>query len=82
LQNYPNPFNPSTVINYSIVDPSHVTINVYDITGRMVRELVNEDKSAGQYSVDFRGNNLASGTYIYTIKAGNFAKTNKMILLK
>jgi hypothetical protein len=80
-QNYPNPFNPSTVIKYSVGDATHVTINVYDITGRMVRELVNEDKSAGEYNVQFQGNNLASGTYIYMIKAGNFTQTNKMILL-
>ena len=81
-QNFPNPFNPSTVIKYSVGDAAHVTINVYDITGRMVRELVNEDKAPGEYNVQFKGDNLASGTYIYMIKAGNFTKTNKMILLK
>ncbi len=81
-QNFPNPFNPSTVIKYVIGNNTHVIINVYDITGRMVRELVNEDKPAGQYSVEFKSENLASGTYIYMIKAGNFTKSNKMILLK
>jgi parallel beta-helix repeat protein len=81
-QNYPNPFNPSTVIKYSIGEATHVTIKVYDITGRMVRELVNEDKTAGQFTVDFKANNLASGTYIYSIIAGNFTKTSKMLLLK
>jgi len=81
-QNYPNPFNPSTVIKYTIGSASHVNIKVYDITGRLVADLVNENKPAGQYNVEFRGNNLASGTYIYTITTDNFTQAKKMLLIK
>jgi hypothetical protein len=81
-QNYPNPFNPSTVIKYSIGEARHVVIKVYDITGRIVADLVNEEKPAGQYNIEFNGNKLASGTYIYTINTGSFSQTKKMLLLK
>ena len=81
-QNYPNPFNPSTVIKYTIGNASRVVIKVYDITGRVVADLVNEEKPAGQYNVEFKGNNLASGTYIYTISTNNFTQSKKMLLLK
>ncbi|MGE5456838.1 MAG: T9SS type A sorting domain-containing protein, partial [Methanococcaceae archaeon] len=82
FQNYPNPFNPSTKIRYSIPEESHVSIKVYNILGKLVRELVNEIKPAGDHEVIFKDNDLASGTYIYSIKAGNFSSTRKMILLK
>jgi photosystem II stability/assembly factor-like uncharacterized protein len=81
-QNYPNPFNPGTTIRYSIPQISFVTIKVYDILGREIRALVNENKAAGNYSVSFDAGNLASGIYFYTIKAGDFVQTKKMILLK
>jgi hypothetical protein len=81
-QNYPNPFNPSTVIKYAIGNASRVVIKVFDITGRVVADLVNEEKPAGQYNVEFKGNNLASGTYIYTISTNNFTQSKKMLLLK
>jgi len=81
-QNYPNPFNPTTKINYSVPFDSRVTISVYSITGELVMELVNDNVSAGSYSVDFDGRNLASGMYIYKMTAGNFTQTNKMMLLK
>lgn len=81
-QNYPNPFNPTTKINYSIPSDSKVTISVYSITGELVAELVNDFVSAGSYSVDFDGRNLASGMYIYKMAAGNFTQTNKMMLMK
>ncbi len=81
-QNYPNPFNPTTRIKYSIPFDSKVTISVYSITGELVTELVNDYKSAGTYSVDFNGSNLASGVYIYRMMAGNFVQVHKMLLMK
>ena len=81
-QNYPNPFNPTTKISYSVPFDSKVTISVYSVTGEMVMELVNDNVSAGSYTVDFDGSNLASGMYIYKMTAGNFTQTNKMMLMK
>ena len=81
-QNYPNPFNPSTTINYQISEPGLVTIKVFDILGREVKTLVNENKSAGSYSIRFDGSNLASGIYFYRINVNEFVNTRKMLLLK
>jgi len=81
-QNFPNPFNPSTKIRYSVANTSFVKLKVYDILGREIAELVNEEKPAGIYEADFEGSLLASGVYIYRIQAGNFIETKKMILLK
>ncbi len=88
-QNYPNPFNPSTTIKYSIpvetlraTSLQHVTIKVYDILGREVRVLVNEEKNPGVYEIKFDARNLASGLYFYKITSGNYSETRKMILLK
>jgi len=81
-QNYPNPFNPSTRVEYSIPTGSLVTIKVFDILGREVATLVNEQKAAGSYTATFDASNLANGTYIYKIQAGNFTDTKKMTLLK
>jgi len=88
-QNYPNPFNPSTQIRYSISNTTLVTIKVYDMLGKEVTTLVNEENSPGNYEVEFNGNNLpagrqglASGIYFYRLRAGNFVETKKMILLK
>ena len=81
-QNYPNPFNPSTVIKYQIPQNSFVNINVYDVLGNQVRTLVREDKAAGSYSVKFDASNIPSGVYFYTIQAGAFSQTKKMILMK
>jgi hypothetical protein len=82
-QNFPNPFNPSTNINYSVPKTSLVTIKVYDILGKEVAALVNEEKSAGNYSVQFSANsNMASGVYFYRMQAGSFTETKKLILLK
>ena len=81
-QNYPNPFNPTTKISYSVPFDSKVAISVYSVTGEMVMELVNDNVSAGSYSVDFDGSNLASGMYIYKMTAGSFTQTNKMMLMK
>lgn len=82
LQNYPNPFNPNTTIRYQIPADGLVSIKVYDILGVEVKTLVNEEKPAGRYEVEFNANNLASGIYFYRIQAGEFVDTKKMILLK
>lgn len=81
-QNYPNPFNPATVISYQLPVSGNVTLKVYDVLGNEIATLVNEEKSAGVYDVDFDGSGLSSGIYFYKLHAGNFTKTNKMILLK
>ncbi len=81
-QNYPNPFNPSTNIKFSIPQTSKVVLKVYDMLGREVATLVNATKDAGNYSVNFDASNLASGLYVYTISAGNFNVSKKMMLLK
>ncbi|MCL5027791.1 MAG: cellulase family glycosylhydrolase [Bacteroidetes bacterium] len=81
-QNFPNPFNPSTEIKYSIPSRSFVTLKVYNILGNEVRTLVNENKEAGEYSINFNANNLPSGVYFYRINAGNYTGLKKMILLK
>ncbi len=82
LQNYPNPFNPSTKIQYAISSRQLVILKVYDMLGREVATLVNEEQKAGNYEVEFNGSNLASGIYIYRLKAGNFIATKKMLLIK
>lgn len=83
-QNYPNPFNPETAISFQLSAFSHVTLKVFDVLGREVETLINEDKFAGEHTVKFNGSNLASGMYIYQINIGNgqFVKTKKMIYLK
>lgn len=85
-QNYPNPFNPSTVINYSIPIAGQVKLTVYNLLGSEVAVLVNENKEAGNYSVEFSTenlkNNLGSGVYIYTLKSGSFTQTRKMVVIK
>jgi hypothetical protein len=83
-QNYPNPFNPSTNIQYSISSRQFVTLKVFDVLGKEVATLVNEDREVGSYNVEFTMNNLqlSSGIYFYQLKAGTFVETKKMILLK
>ncbi len=81
-QNYPNPFNPTTKIDYSIKEGGHVTLKVYDILGRVVAELVNENKPAGNYTVEFNAANLPSGVYIYKLTAGKFTAAKKLMLMK
>lgn len=87
-QNYPNPFNPSTVINYRIPENSLVTLKIYDLLGREVSTLVNEEKPAGKYSVMFNtqniesGKNLSSGVYLYKLQAGSYTSSKKLLLIK
>ena len=80
--NYPNPFNPSTTIKYQIPQLSLVTLKVYDVMGSEVATLVNEEKSAGTYEVEFNATGLTSGIYFYQLKADSFVETKKMILMK
>jgi hypothetical protein len=89
MQNYPNPFNPATTIRYSVgavsgqrSAVSSVELVVYDLLGRRVALLVNEAQQPGEYSVRFDASNLTSGVYFYTITAGNFTATKKLMLLK
>lgn len=81
-QNYPNPFNPSTSIRYALPTNMMVTLKVYNILGKEVATLVNEEKAAGYYEVNFNASNLASGTYIYQLQTGNNVDVKKMILMK
>ncbi len=81
-QNYPNPFNPSTKINFALPKQGLVTIKVYDMLGKEVETLVNEVKSAGQYTVDFNGSKLSSGVYFYRIQANDFVDVKRMMLVK
>ena len=96
-QNYPNPFNPTTRIKFQIADFEFVNLKVYDALGNEISTLVNEQKPAGNYQVEFNGTDLPSGIYFYQLKAGNpssslrtgeggsgqgFVETKKMVLLK
>jgi parallel beta-helix repeat protein len=81
-QNYPNPFNPSTTIRYAVPKTVNVELKVFDILGREVKTLVNETKNPGYYEVQFNASNFASGVYFYRLKAGDYIKTGKMLLLK
>jgi len=87
FQNYPNPFNPTTIIKYEIPDQvrndrSLVTLKVYDVLGNKVATLVNEEKPAGNYEVEFCGKELTSGIYFYQLKVSGYTETKKMVLMK
>lgn len=81
-QNYPNPFNPLTKIKYDVAKSSFVKLTVYDVLGNFIMSLVNQKHDAGSYFANFDGSELASGTYIYKIEAGDFSSTKKMLLIK
>ena len=86
-QNYPNPFNPTTTIGFAIPLPEYVEIKIYDMLGSEVRTVVNEDLSPGKYTVEWNGvdslgNHVPSGVYFYTIRAGKYHDTKKMIFLR
>ncbi|MDQ7818501.1 MAG: T9SS type A sorting domain-containing protein [Melioribacteraceae bacterium] len=91
FQNHPNPFNPNTVISYQLAVGSHVTLKVYDVLGREVATLVDEYKSPGSYNSQFsilnlpagrQGSKLSSGVYFYSLKAGDYISTKKMVVVK
>ena len=81
-QNYPNPFNPTTKINFALPKQGLVTLKIYDILGREVRTLVNEIKTAGNYTVDFNASEFASGVYFYRLQSEGFTDIKKMMLVK
>ncbi len=81
-QNYPNPFNPSTSIQYAVSSRQFVTLRVYDVLGRKIATLVNEEKPAGNYEIKYNGEGLTSGIYFYQLRAGNYIETKKMVLIR
>ena len=81
-QNYPNPFNSQTVIEFSIPADAKVTMNMYDVTGKLISEIVNKDMNAGQHKINFDSKSISSGVYFYTVNAAGFSKTLKMIVVK
>jgi hypothetical protein len=81
-QNYPNPFNPTTTISFTIPSTSNVSLKVFNILGKEVATLVNESKSAGNYSINFNASGLSSGVYFYQLTTDNFTSTKKFILMK
>jgi len=86
-QNYPNPFNPVTTINFDLSENSNVKLSIYDMTGRLINELVNTEMNIGNHSVywnglDINGNNVGAGIYLYKLQTDNFTQTKKMILLR
>jgi hypothetical protein len=81
-QNYPDPFNPVTMIRFEIPSAQHVSLNVYDVLGREVQNLINSDLAAGYYEVQFNGDRFASGVYFYRLQDGTTSITRKMILIK
>ena len=81
-QNYPNPFNPTTQIKFTISEVRFTTLKVYDVLGNEIGTLVNEEKPAGNYEINFNATSLPSGVYFYQLKAGEFIETKKMSLLR
>jgi len=82
MQNYPNPFNPATTIRFSIPEQSSVTLMVYDLLGRKIAILIDEDLNAGTYSQVFDASHLASGVYLYQLRVGVYVETKRLILMK
>jgi len=81
-QNFPNPFNPSTKINFGIKNSTFASLKVFDMTGKEVKSLVNENLAAGSYELNFNASELNSGVYFYTLKTNEFTETKKMMLVK
>jgi subtilisin family serine protease len=81
-QNYPNPFNPSTTIKFALPQDSKVNLIIYSILGEEVGQLINQEMNAGYHQIEFNASTLASGVYLYIIKAGDFVETKKMVLMK
>ena len=86
-QNYPNPFNPITTLRYDLPEDAMVNITIYDMMGRQVKTLINDEQTAGYRSLQWNATNdagspISAGMYLYMIQAGEFRQTKKMILLK
>ena len=79
---YPNPFNPVTTISYQIAEPAYVKLSIYDISGRLIDILVNEQKNAGYFSIEWNAEDAGSGFYFYRIDAGNFSCVKKCLVIK
>lgn len=82
LTAYPNPFNPTTTIAFSLIEPTLATLNVFDLNGRLVKELANENFTAGAHKIAFEAGELPSGIYLVTLNAGALRLTNKVVLMK
>ncbi len=81
-QNYPNPFNPATTIEFSVLKAGHISLKVYDVLGKEVATLVDEEREPGNFKVMFDASTLTSGTYLYTLRSGGFAETKKMLIVR
>jgi len=81
-QNFPNPFNPTTTISFNLDQERLVSLKVYDIIGNEVATILNERLNSGEHNIDFDGNGLANGMYVYELKSGEFIQTKKMLLMK
>ncbi|MBI2430337.1 MAG: T9SS type A sorting domain-containing protein [Ignavibacteriales bacterium] len=81
-QNYPNPFNPSTKIRFAVPGLSFVLLKVYNLLGQEVATLVNEEKRAGSYEVQWNAIGFSSGIYFYKLRSGNFVETKRMLMIK
>ena len=79
---HPNPFNPTTAISFQLSAISDVKLSIYDMNGKIVATLINDNKSAGYYEVNWDASNFSSGIYFYRLQAGEFVDTKKMILMK
>jgi hypothetical protein len=82
IQNYPNPFNPVTIIKFYLPTQSFVSLNVYDVLGNEVTTLIETEKRAGSYEIEFDATGLTSGIYFYRLKAEQYFEIKKMVLLK
>ena len=82
MQNYPNPFNPTTTISWQTPVAGWQTLRIYDVLGKEIATLVNEERPAGGYKVSFNAGNLTSGIYVYKIQIGSYIQVKKMVLLK
>ncbi|HUX92643.1 MAG TPA: T9SS type A sorting domain-containing protein, partial [Ignavibacteriaceae bacterium] len=78
----PNPFNPNTTIKFDLAKDGHVSLKIYDVLGNQVADLIEEEKTAGKYSVSFSAGHLSSGVYFYRLVTPTFTDTKKMLLLK
>jgi hypothetical protein len=81
-QNYPNPFNPTTVVSYQLSTASHVDLRIYDVLGREVAVLVNQEKTAGKYTATWNATSMPSGVYFYKLTTGVFSQMRQMVLTK
>ena len=79
---YPNPFNPSTTISFSIPQSEMVSINIYDITGKLITTLINDNLNIGYHSIDWDGTNHSSGMYLVRMESGEYVETQKLLLVK